>query len=350
MPFQYSVADARNSDELRQVAAVCTSSPAFLSLLNQIQRRLLKRGDWEDTDWLARLCIHDGCITWPRWVAGLRAISFSGGWQTEIRNKWYSVEGPYSYTTGPNTFTDTGLGGSGLGVGWYPFFPSFDQQNSAPTYRDITAPEGRLIRYYVAKRNDVGKTLRIYGKAFGGEPLQEKDANGNWVEGITLTATAPFVSTSIMVTQITAITREATEGIGRLYAYDPVADVLVDLAMYEPSETNPRYRRTRVTGAGCMPGCRDANNVKTTSLQVLAKIAHQNLVSENDLLLIDDFDALKIGFQAIRLEESNDDTLSEVKLTKAIRELNFGIRNASPAQQTTVTVRSMLGGIVQNPI
>lgn len=344
MAFQFTVRDARQSLELRQVAAVCADSNEFLSVLNQVQRRLLRRGDWENTEWLVRLCVHSGCITWPRWIAGLRAVRMQGGLSADIKNKWFEVLGP-----------QVGMGGYPFGPGmnpwgWQASAPVFGQQNSAPCYNDITAPLGRLVRYYVAKRNDIGKKIQIFGKAYGGEPLQEKDADGHWVNGITLTAAAPFVSTSVSVTQITSIVREATEGPARLYSYDPDTDLLEDLALYEPNETNPRYQRSRINGAGCLPGCVDADGIKQTSLEVLAKISFQTLASENDFLVLDNFDALKLGFQALRAEEANDEVLAEVKWQKAIKELNFDIRNTTPDRQTTVRVNSMLGCGIQNPI
>src|SRR5690606_21093600 len=104
-----------------------------------------------------------------------------------------------------------------------------------------------------------------------------------------------------------------------------------DLAFYEPGETHPRYRRSFIENFNCIPTqCGETDGVTYRSLEALVKLQFVEVVSDYDFLPIDNFDAIKFMIQAIRLEEENKDELAEVKIAKAIRELNFELRNKLP--------------------
>jgi len=221
---------------------------------------------------------------------------------------------------------------------------------TAPVYNRLSGNTGRLIRYYVTKRNDVGKTITLFGKAFGGQPLQEKDADGDWRDGLTITARVPYGTSSVRVSEISAVVRQPTQGMTYLYEYNPDTDLRRDLAVYEPSETNPRYRVTRLPGFRYMTGCTDDNGIKQVQLDALVKLAFVPVKNDWDFLYLDNFEALKFAIQAIRLEEANDDALAEAKMLKAVRELNYDERNRHPDNQTPVRVRAVLGGAIMNPI
>lgn len=339
MSYRFTLAEARVNGSLQDVAGVCADSAQFVGLLNEVQERLLRRGGWYDTEQLVRFCLTGCYITWPRCVGtvlGLRSCRTGQAW---MQNKWYQIMGVHEagYRYGPN--------------GNFSFGSELvaEDANPGPAHNDITGSEGKLIRYYVVKRNDVGKTITLYGKQFGGQPLQEK-VNGQWRDGLTLTAAAPFVSTSIRVTEITSIIREATQGMAYLYEYDATTDLLHDLAVFEPNETNPRRRRSRLLNF-CLPDdCRDSNGVKRFYLDALVKLEFLPLRNENDFLLLDNWSALKFGMQAIRFENANQDDAAEIKWLKAVRELNFQLRDKLPTQQTPVLVDCVMGGRIGNPI
>lgn len=221
-------------------------------------------------------------------------------------------------------------------------------KGTAPTYRRID-PAGALVRYYVRNRPDIGKTITIYGKGVGGMPLQSRDSEGNWTPGITLTAAAPFVSSEVLVTEIASVVRQATQGMSFLYSYNADDDELKDLAFYDSSETNPRYRQMEIYNWCALNGCEDDNGVRRVQVELLVKLAFVPVVADYDFLMIDDFRALKLAVQAVKSEEANDDTLAETKLLKAIRELNLGLRNQFPSEQTPVAYHSV-GGTVWSPI
>lgn len=340
---------------VRTIAGVCADSPQFVDLANEVQRRLLRRGGWFDTEWLVKLCVTNGCLVWPRYVSAILAARMCDGNTANIKNKWYDIIGG-ALALGNNS-NRSGYGGwDSIDYGGWGDVVLADN-GTKPTYNNISGNTGRLLRYYVKYQNDIGKTITIFGRKLGGEPLQHLDTNGNWVDGLVLTAAAPFATSSVLVTQIDAVIREATQGQCRLYEYDSINDTLRDLALYDPNETNPRYRASKVLNWCALPGCTKTTTVdeveyqtKQIPLEVLVKLEHFDLVNDNDFLLIDNLDAFKAGFQAVKLEEMNDEQGAEIKWAKAVRELNLELREKNPDSQIPVMVNVVGGGCIYNPI
>jgi hypothetical protein len=344
MAFKYQLCDLKRGT-IRNIAGVCMDSQGFIDVANEIQRRLLRRGNWDDVAHLVRLCVSDGCVTWPHYVGTILGARFCDGQLAEMRNNWYSIT---SQTVSMRDWQGTSGPFSHAAGGWNDIV--FEDAGRGPTYNRISGTTGRLIRYYVKYYKDIGKTITLYGKQYGGQPLQHLDVNGDWVDGLVLTAAAPFVSTTIYVTEITSVVRDATQGMAYLYEYDPVADKLRDLAVYEPNETNPRYRKSAIRNFCQAPGCQKVTTVSGTdyttrqsSIEAMVKLNVYDLVNDNDFLLIDNFEAFKFGFQAVKLEEQNDDTMAEVKWLKAVRELNFDLRDKNPDNTTPVYVNTTMG-------
>lgn len=336
MPFTHTLAEAKTS-ALKNVAGLCVDSQDFIDTVNEAQRRLAKRGNWFDTEWLIRVCIHSPCITWPRFVGtvrGVRFVNYNGSGEADMRNRWFSIIG------------------SGMSCcGAFSSNVVIQDANTSPCVNEVASDTGSNLRYYVVKRNDLGKTIRIHGREYGGQPLQEKDANGAWVDGITLTSAAPYVQSTRLVARngISSVVRQETEGMAYLYEYDPITGLMRDLGAYEPGETHPRYRRSMIHNYASIYGTQDDNGQWTKSVEALVKLAFIPVKTDNDFLFIDDFDALKFMVQAIKAEEANDDKLAEVKILKSIREMNFTDRDKSPGEQTSVRVDSNYGRISRNP-
>lgn len=339
--YKFQLQDCMDAPELKAVAGVCASSPQFISLVNQAQRRLLKRGDWFDTDFTLRLCVSGCNIAWPSFVGAIRGIKFAGCFNqtANIFNQWYSFISPSAGYWGR----------PGFGGNFGQTNAVVSDTNMAPTFNEVSGTTGKLIRYYVVNYEDIGKTITLNGTQYGVQPLQELDANNKHLNGVTLTAAAPYASTSALVTRIEAITRQATTGLAYLYEYDPVANTLRDLAVFQPNETNPRFRRSKIFNKPINSNPPDANGICWTNIDALVKVEFVPVVNVRDYLMIDDFDALKFMFQAINAEEARDYQSSELNITQAIRELNFGLRNKNLDGQTPVFVNALSGCGVKSP-
>ena len=359
MPYQTQLKDAKASGPLRTVAGVCPNSDSFRDLVNEVQERLWRRGNWWDSAWTMTLCLHSGCVTWPRWAGTVLGIRLPNN-PTVMQNRWFSITG-----RGYNQGNSRGGSGWGGGTGWGMFYDAYSQSRpdnvvidagTAPTFNDIKGNTGKLIRYYARNRADLGKTIKIYGLAYGNQPLQEK-VNGIWEPGITITAAAPFGTHPTLVTKIESITREATTGMTYLFSYDSTTQVLLDLGQYEPSETNPRYRRSQIQGYGNNRQCGQAIPVDDTTTQereevqieALVKLQFIPAISDNDFLFIDIMPALKLGIQAVKLEEMNQDDKARVKWLEALDEMNMEDRDKVPQSQTVVVESVIGGGVLMSP-
>lgn len=329
MAYQYQLKDARDSLALKSIAGICTDTNEFVAILNEAMRRLNRRGNFFDTEQLARFCLHNGCITWPRYIGTILGVKFCTCSPSEIRNNWYAILGPRGCNRWMSSHTVRDNG-------------------TASTYAEITG-DGKYIRAYLMKNEDAGKAVRLYGVDSNGQPLQEK-VNGAWRPGLTLRLQAPYAQTTVLVRSITSVTKDVTQGNVLLYEYDTTSATLRDIALYEPSETNPRYRRSVIDGFNCIPtACSENDGVRLRTVEVMVKLNFIDVRDDYDFLPIDNFDAIKFMIQAIRLEEANQEGQAEQKIVKAIREMNFELRDRSPGQQATIRV-NMVGRQISNPI
>jgi len=351
MPYRTTLRDVRARGPIRTVAGVCPDTQDFVDLVNEAQERLWRRGSWWDSEWVVRLCVHNHCITWPRWCGTARGIRFPNG-PADMVNRWYSILGRGFANGGYTSLW------SSPGDYWGPTFDALAQTRPAnivsdlgtsPVYNDITGTTGKLIRYYVRNRSDIGKTIRIFGLGYGNQPLQEEVSPGIFQDGITIIAAAPFGTNAKLVTKITSVTREATNGMTYLYSYDSTTQILQDLVQYEPSETNPRYRRSDISGYCNNARCEQLVNGQADAIrqiiqiEALVKLQFIPAVNDDDFLFIDVEPALKLGMQAVKLEEQNQDNAARGKWLLAIDELNMEDRDKVPSDQTAV-VESVIGG------
>lgn len=327
MAYTLQLADARNSLEIKAVAGVCTTSDDFLSMLNQAQRRLIERGNWFGTEWIVKLCVYNGCVTWPRYVSTVLGVRFCCLGNVDIRNNWYRMSGPNNCSFGSwdHTISDNG---------------------TSPIYNEIMGTAGVELWYSPTKLEDVGKKVVVFGTDPNGQPLQEK-VNGVWRRGKTVTATATFVPTGAgLVQKITSVSREISQSNMQLFGYDAASLTFRDLAIWEPTETHPAYRRSLIKGFKCIPSnCPVTDGVKLVTIEAMVKLAFVPAVNDEDFLAIEDMTALAFMIAAIRLEESNQDAAAEIKTQKAIQSLNFRDRNLTPGQQVVVNINPVGHGI-----
>ena len=326
MAYRYTLLNAKDSGALKAISGVSPSSTQFIDYLNEAQRRLMKRGNFDGMEQTMNLLFQGCVVAWPREVGTVLGVRKGHG-SFQIQNQWYSFTGNWSGHHS-NYHGDV----------------TFEDLDAAPVHNTIyNLPAGMLIRYYVVNNEDVGKKITLFGHRAGYQPLQESNSLGTKIDGLTLTAARPFVSTSVYVTDISSITREATTGMAYLYQYDPATNTLLDLAVFQPGDTNPSFRRSIVRNHSmrfCTPG-EDVTVPKWNSIEALVKLQFIPVAKDRDFLLVDDFDALKFMIQAIKCEEANDHATAEALIAKAIRELNFGDRDRLPDNYTPVMVQSM---------
>lgn len=345
--YEYTLEDARAEPRLLDIIQNCPTSSDFAAKLNSVTRMLMKRGNWWNTEVVAKICVTGCNIVWPKYVGTVTGIKFCCYGQMEVKNNWYAILGNLG------TGNAAGYGAyTGLGYGGWVAPTAFDRQTT-PVHTQITGNNGKYLRYYVTKNEDYGKTIRIFGTQYGGQPLQELDANGNWVAGITLTAVKPYAQSTALVTRIDQVTRERTQGMTYLYQYDAAmaGTGQIQLAAYEMNETNPQYRQSRVSNINQIRSATGSNDEQVWTCDAMVKLQYFPIVNDRDFLFISDWDALAYGLQALAYDNQGDVNNAEAFYAKAIRELNFESRDKNPGQTFVVKARFMGSQtVVSNPI
>jgi len=211
-------------------------------------------------------------------------------------------------------------------------------QGKSPVFQDMLG-EGRLVRAYASARNDVGKTVTIFGTDNNGQTLYHRDVDDNFVEGAVLTLTTPFASTDTYVRHIDRVLLDDMTGDVRLYGYNATTDLLEDIATYAPGDTNPAFERYKLQITNCQSGSCGCSH----SVVALVKLKYVPARFPNDLILIDNLDALALGVKSVRLEEAGDRAGAREYEQDMIRELNLGLGDASPLDTIPVRVSTFEG-------
>lgn len=284
-----------------------------------------------------KICFTGCRIVWPKQVGTVLGLRPCRGGSVAIYNNHWAVVG---YMPGGCCGGDTFRGSAIM-----------HDDGTSPVQQQVVGNDGRYIRLHIVKATDVGKTAKLFGFQYGNQPLQELDSNGVWQMGITLTAALTDVQTTVLVTKLTDIVFDETQGRKWLYQVHPTSGALMEVGMYEPEEVSPAYRVSRIQNIAAMGGHKDEHDRCIRQAEALVKLEFVPAKNDNDFVMLDNMAAIELGIAALRAERSNDDVLSETKWAKAIRELNMQIRNKNPALQTVIRTNDLSGcGVFCSPI
>ncbi len=320
-----------SESRLKEVINSCKNSEDFRSLVNEASEILLNRGDWAGTVVPMRFIVRRGEVTWPRYVNRVRRINHCRTPLT-VGTIWYDFvdrenylgwAGDRYYDWGGDEFGENRFR-HGLGQG------SLVSQGRVCTYNDVPCANPQTIRAIPRCPQDYGKKMRIFGLDGGNQPLRELTKGGQYQDGITITLKVPYGESAVNVSRIDAVEREQTQMNVGMFANDTVTGAQLDLAMYEPTETNPSYARDRLFAANHPKSCCDMTVV------ALVKLAHIPVKADSDYVLIPSTSALKKAIQSIKFGEAGDINLQESYLQSAINELNMNLNNELPLNQTSV--------------
>lgn len=325
-PSQLTLGAVKTSSILN-VSGVCASSTQFVGQLNEGIQRLMEYGEWWNTVVKARVCIQRNCIAWPRWVGTVLAVNLCNH-NRQIQNRWYDFI--------PLSRNDC------LCSGRWPSTLTAVDDGMTPVFSNVPCGTLVYLRAYPRLQADIGKTITFYGIDGNGQELMTRDLNtGVWYQGETLTLASPYVQSLAQFREVTRVQKDATTGPVDVFQYDATNNILLDMAHYDPSETNPMYRHSTLrgglscAGAGC---CQSTDGSTARKVEILAKLQFIPVVADTDTVQIDNVPALKLIIQAIRLEEAGDDDAANKKQIMAIKELNRQLRNKLPIDQIPVEV------------
>jgi bacterioferritin-associated ferredoxin len=211
----------------------------------------------------------------------------------------------------------------------------------APTYNDVTG-QFKYLRVYLQKQADVGKTVTLYGNDEYGQVIRTVDANGIVQEGVTLTLAKPFVGTSMRFQgSPTRVRKDRTAGPITLWEYDAETDKIRDLAVYQPRETEPMYRRQKLlVSAGAGNSCGGCQTV----VRALVKETFVPVELDTDIVQIaewENLEAIKLMIQSKIEMDSKNKTGADALEMASIRELNLWDRNQQPEETFVVSTNIM---------
>lgn len=292
----------------------CPGNAVVLDRINEAQRRLLSEGkaDWDSTQRHVQFCTQNGCVALPREFESARLVSLDGGPANIFPNSYrYLENGP-----GPEASSDHyGKDLEDLGDGW-------------PTFFDMPVCADGLELFAVSTSiEDTNLTIQAFGRmADGSEILQDTGIPGfslairHWADSTEgKLAGYPVASSAQRLSRVTQLILPAgRRAYVTLYAVNPTTHEMYFLSKFHPAETNPAYRRYRILGAGC-----DCD----TCVIMLAKIRHVPLVRDDDVLLIQNLDALKTMVMAIREENAGNVSASVALEEKANQQLARQLAN-----------------------
>lgn len=213
-------------DDARKIFRGCDEENLFNKIGDAIEL-LAQKGEFDPLVGYVDLCVSGSCVTLPREVETVIAINLDGH-PSIGRNPLFSfhLNGPGDFSTRCRSWTDVG---------------------QFPTYRDMHCP-GQLVAF-LDNEEDNDSELWVFGFDWENKPLRSQ-VNGIWRDGILIPTVLGYAlpaSDSPVVARITAIVKARTVGNVRLSSFDNSSSTGTLLGIFEPDETEPLYRRIKLS-------------------------------------------------------------------------------------------------------
>lgn len=307
-----TLAQAKAS-RIPQVLGLNPESPAFVAILNEATQRLLSRGTWVGTYGRYRICTFNGCLTWPRQFETIEAVALCDV-ALVIRNQWFEFMEQGAGLQGGNCNCDGG-------------WQLFDRGNVC-TFDDIRGT-GKQVRVYADVAEDADAKILLLGYDDDGNWIRTF-VDGVWIDGEQVAVSTTPVNSTKNFSSLVNVQKPVTNGSVRLYEFNTDDSTQRALAVYEPDETLPSYRRSYVGGisnlnnCGCVPNT-DPDSCSQKTVTVMAKLAFIPVVNDTDYLLIGNVPALKEMCRAVRFGEQDSPLAMQQAQTaeaRAIAEVN----------------------------
>jgi len=263
------------------------SDARFTAYVNESMQRLITCMRSWGTVMRYQICVTNGCLTWPRIIAAVEAVAICNT-PILIRNGWFEF-----LETGP------GLQGDGTGscntCGGLQMF----DRGTACTFADIIGVNKKIKVYAdVTEATEAKILIQGYDENFN---WIRTLVSGEWVDGEYVSISTTPVTSTKFFSSITGIQKPITNGFVRLYEYDTDLTTQRAIAIYEPDETNPSYRRSLIPGLSRVSG--GACETKTVTAEV--KLDYVPARVDTDWLVIGNLPALKDMCQSILKGERN---------------------------------------------
>jgi hypothetical protein len=275
---------------------------------------LVNKGDFDPLFGLLDICVgSDCCVTLPREVESLLAVNICGN-PSVGRHQLYR----FHLNTG---------GDCGPKLMW-----EWTDLGDACTYRELTSP--RKLMAFCAEDEDEDKELWVYGEDKYGNTLRTKLPDGTWQDGYQILLKKTFIALPAdapEVARITRVRKDVTVGPVRLSTIDDDGFNGMLLGVYQWDETEPRYRRIRISQPASW-------------VRIACRRSTYEVRNKQDLLPVKNSMAVVMALRALRLYDKEDFGNAETAESTAVRWLEEEERtstseNVSPIQVHDETTR-----------
>lgn len=266
------------------VAGFCETDPRLTARINEAVLRLLPMGKWPGAYQHYRFCVRSGCITLPRQLETIEVAAICQ-WPVSIRGEF-----------GEYVRDGFGLGGS--------YTTHFQDKGEGHVAFDDVIGLNKVLRVYSDTPEVAGTTILLQFWNQNKIPVRTEypAASGTWIDGerVAISTTQTNTVNQCMAGGLVAVQKPITKGTVFLYEYDIVTLAQRLLAIYEPDETRPNYRRYVIPFAA-----QSGDTCSSQVVDVIAKRRYIPAVTDLDWLIVGNLGALKMACAAIRKEENN---------------------------------------------
>lgn len=263
---------------IAKILSMASTDSRVLGYINEAQQRLMYKGNWPGTYVRYAIKNSNGLITWPRQLETIESVIVK---ETPgvIRNEWFEF-----LESGPGLLDSSD--GDAL---------TLLDRGQAVTFSDIDGAESK-VRVYTTVTADAGLRVLLQGYDDNGDWIRTLE-DGSYIDGEYVTLTSSYVDTNAKFIAIAGVQKPATEGNVKVYEYDTTDTTQRLIAVYQPTEQRPVYRRSLI------PGIPDDNT--TRNVTVIGKLRFLPSVYDTDWLHIGYEAAIKEMVMSIRKAEMN---------------------------------------------
>lgn len=198
-------------------SGVCSYDRA-VKAINQARRLLWNKKEWNATGEYACICCANDCFTLPNRYEQIK-LAWIGKNAVSLADEWFNATNAFGLTA----------------------------QNSC--HRQITEVGGKhvVFREYTEALYQIGISIEEQDD-IGVELVFEAQDQFSTYKNVTIAATNPpqKAYSTEFVTGLRSVTKPKTKGRVRVYAYNPNNGQKLLLAVYQPSDINPSFRRFRL--------------------------------------------------------------------------------------------------------
>ena len=325
------------NSSVANIAGVNVTDPSFAQVVNDAVRQLMELGNWWGTVTAMKGIVCNGCITWPKKVDAVMALSVDNNW-VRVSNYWYSfipISGRFEgLTRNKNWVNGWGHGHHQESV--------MEISGEQPMFYPPTPSNPFAIQVTADNPADYGNTVTVYGLDSNGMEVSQLRVDGSIQAGevVTLASVAP--TTKTIFSYVSNVAKDIT--IGSVRAWQAAASQLKTLcAVWGPNQTSPMFLYSRLAvargawgvnfnqqGVGHGPYCIDA----------LVKLGYEPVSQPSDILPLGNLDAIKEMVQAIKCQEDTDPAGQRSHEATAVHRLNMELRTRFPIDEIPIQMKA----------